>query len=162
MFLTNIDTVVMALFLGCGILLVVLMGILASFRFQYKETKTVLSLFFKLVGIYIISLSIYAFIFLFRWPEITDIFICAILSGIGLWFYLRLFIVFRQFINTTILLTCVVLTIINFAAFTIQIMFDINLTLLLFAFLSLILVISIHFLVLSILIKFRGEVNYDE
>jgi hypothetical protein len=162
MFLTNLDTVVIALFLGSGVILITLLGILMLFRFKYKETRILLTFFFRLAEISLISIIIYTLTFLFRWPNLTDILIYAILNIFALWFYSRLFTVFRQFINPTFVWSCMVLTIINFLVLTIQIITDSNSLLLLFAFLSLILVTILHFLILSVLIEFQGEPIYDK
>jgi hypothetical protein len=157
MFLTNLDTVVIALFLGSGVILITLFGILILFRFKYKETRILLTFFFRLVEISLASIVIYTLTFLFRWPNLTDILIYAVLNIFALWFYSRLFTVFRQFIDLTLVWSCIVLTIFNFLVLTIQIVVDNNSLLLLFAFLSLVLVTILHFLVLSVLIKFQGE-----
>jgi len=157
MFLTNIDTVVVALFLCSSITLITLLGILILFRFKYKESKLLLSFFFRLVGILFVSIIVFLSTLLFKWPNLTDILICGVLNIFELWFYFRLFTVFRQFINIPLILTYVILIILNFVIFTIQVAIDNNLFLFLSAFLSFLIVINLHFLVLSILIKFEGN-----
>jgi hypothetical protein len=147
----------MALFLGSGVIVITLLGILLLFSLKYKEAKILLSFFFRIVGISIISIMIYTFTFLFRWPNSTDILICAILNIFGLWFCSRLFFVFREFISLPIILSYVILIIIDFIIFTIQVIVDINSLLFLSAFLSLVIAINLHFLTLSVLIKFEGD-----
>jgi membrane-bound ClpP family serine protease len=91
MFLTNLDAVIISLFLGSGIILMTLFGILLSFRFKYNETKILLSMFFNLVIFSIILLLTYGFILLFRWPGMIDFSIFTTLNVIVIWLYVRLF-----------------------------------------------------------------------
>jgi len=157
MFLTNIDTVVIALFLCSSITLITLLGVLILFRIRYKEAKTLLSFFFRLAGTLIVSTIVFLLSLLFKWPNLTDILICGVLSIFELWFYFRLFTVFRQFINLPLILIYIILIILNFIIFTVQVAVDSNLSLFLSAFLSFLIVINLHFLILSILIKFEGN-----
>ena len=160
MFLTNLDTIIISLFLGSGIILMTLFGILLSFRFKYNESKILLSMFFSLVIFSIISLLTYGFILLFRWPGIIDFSIFATLNIIVIWLYVRLFSVFQQFIKLIVILMGIGLVVINFIVFTIQIITGNNLLMLLAGFLSLLTVIVLHFLVLIVLIKFQNEPEY--
>jgi len=160
MFLTNLDTIIISLFLGSGIILMTLFGILLSFQFKYKESRILLSMFFSLTIFSIISLLSYGFIVLFRWPGMIDFSIFATINIIIIWLYVRLFSVFRQFIKLTMILVVIGLVIINFIIFTIQIITGNNLLLLLAGFLSLLIVIALYFLILAVLIKFQNEPEY--
>jgi hypothetical protein len=160
MFLTNLDTIIISLFLGSGIILMTLFGILLSFQFKYKESRILLSMFFSLTIFSIISLLSYGFIVLFRWPGMIDFSIFATINIIIIWLYVRLFSVFRQFIKLTMILVVIGLVIINFIIFTIQIITGNNLLMLLAGFLSLLTAIVLHFLVLIVLIKFQNEPEY--
>ena len=160
MFLTNLDTIIISLFLGSGIILMTLFGILLSFQFKYKESRILLSMFFSLTIFSIISLLSYGFIVLFRWPGMIDFSIFATINIIIIWLYVRLFSVFRQFIKLTMILVVIGLVIINFLIFTIQIITGNNLLLLLAGFLSLLIVIALYFLILAVLIKFQNEPEY--
>jgi len=160
MFLTNLDTIIMSLFLGSGIILMTLFGILLSFRFKYNEAKILLSMFLNLVIFSIILLLIYGFIIFFRWPGIIDISIFATLNVLVIWFYVRLFSVFRQFIKLVIVLIAIGLIIANFIVFVIQIITGNNILMLLSGFLLLSMVIDLYFLILIVLIKFQNEPEY--
>jgi len=157
MFLTDLDAIIISMFLGSEIILMTLFGILLSFQLKYKEANILISMFFRLVIFSIISLLIYGFIVLFRWPGLSDFLVLAVIQAIVIWSYFRLFSVFRQFIKLTIILIGVILVIMNFGVFTIQIITGNNLLMLLGGFLALLTVINLHFLVLSILIKFQKE-----
>jgi len=160
MFLTNLDTIIISLFLGSGIILMILFGILLSFQFKYTEAKILLSMFFSLVVFSIISLLTYCFILLFRWPGIIDFSIFATLNIIIIWLYVRLFSVFRQFIKLVAILIGIGLVVVNFIVFTIQIITGNNLLMLLAGFLSLLTAIVLHLLILTVLIKFQNEPEY--
>ena len=160
MFLTNLDTIIISLFLGSGIILMILFGILLSFQFKYKEARILLSMFFSLVIFSIISLLAYGFIVLFRWPGMIDFSIFATISMIVIWLYVRLFSVFRQFIKLTMILMVIGLVILNFIVFTIQIITGNNSLMLIAGFLSLLTVIDLYFLTLAVLIKFQNEPEY--
>ena len=157
MFLTDLDTIIISLFLGSEIILMTLLGIILSFQFKYKEADILISMFFRLVIISIISLLTYGFIILFKWPGLIDFLVIVIINAITIWSYLRLFSVFRQFIKLSVILTGVILTVITFGIFIIQVVFGNNLLMLCGGLLSLLIVINLHFLVLSVLIEFQKE-----
>lgn len=161
MFLTNLDTIIISLFLGSGIILMTLFGILLSFQIKYKESGILLSMFFRIVIFLMISLLAYGFIILFRWPGWGDFLVFAVINIIVVWSYFRLFSVFRQFIGFPTVMVGVILIIINFIVFTIQIVTGNNLLMLLSGFLSLLTVADLHFLVLLGLIKFQNEPKYE-
>ena len=160
MFLTNLDAVIISLFLGSGIILTTLFGALLSFQFKYKEAKILLSMFFNLVIFSIISLLTYGFIIFFRWPGMIDFSIFATLNIIVIWLYVRLFSVFRQFVKLVAILTGIGLVVVNFIVFTIQLISGNNSLMLLAGFLSLLTAIVLHLLVLIVLIKFQNEPEY--
>ncbi|MFA6184598.1 MAG: hypothetical protein WCT51_01650 [Candidatus Shapirobacteria bacterium] len=160
MFLTNLDTIIISLFLGSGIILMTLFGILLSFQFKYKEARILLSMFFSLVISSIILLLTYGFIILFRWPGMIDFSVFTTINIVVVWLYIRLFSVFRQFIRPTEILIGIGLIILNFIVFTIQINTGNNLLMLLAGFLSLLTVIDLYFLILAVLIKFQNEPEY--
>ena len=157
MFLTDLDTIIISMFLGSEIILMALFGILLSFQFKYKEANILISMFFRLVIFSIISLLVYGFVILFRWPGLSDFLVLAAIQAIVIWCYFRLFSVFRQFIKLSTILIGVILVIMNFGVFTVQIVTENNLLMLLGGFLALLTVINLHFLVLSVLIKFQKE-----
>jgi len=157
MFLTDLDTIIISMFLGSEIILMTLFGILLSFQFKYKEANILISMFFRLVIFSIISLLVYGFIVLFRWPGLSDFLVLAAIQVIIVWGYFRLFSVFRQFIKLLTILIGVILIIMNFGVFTLQIIIGNNLLMLLGGFLALLTVINLYFLVLSVLIKFQKE-----
>jgi len=160
MFLTNLDAVIISLFLGSGIILMTLFGILLSFRFKYNEAKILLSMVFSLVIFSIILLLTYGFIIFFRWPGMIDLSIFATLNIIVVWLYVRLFSVFRQFIKLMAILMGIGLVVVNFIVFTVQIISGNNLLMLLAGFLSLLTAIHLHLLILIVLIKFQNEPEY--
>ncbi|MDD2224820.1 MAG: hypothetical protein PHP97_01510 [Candidatus Shapirobacteria bacterium] len=161
MFLTNLDAVIISLFLGSGIILTTLFGILLSFQFKYKELKILLSMFFSLTIFSIISLLAYGFIILFRWPGMIDVSIFATINILVIWLYVRLFSVFRQFVRLMAISIAIGLIIVNFIVFIIQVITGNNLLMLLAGFLSLLTVIDLHFLTLTVLIKFQNEPEYE-
>jgi hypothetical protein len=162
MFLTNLDAVIISLFLGSGIILMILFGVLLSFQFKYSEAKILLSMFFSLIIFSVILLLTYGFIVFFRWPGIIDFSIFATLNLIVIWLYVRLFSVFQQFIKLMMILMGIGLLVVNFIVFTIQIITGNNLLMLLAGFLSLLTVIVLHFLMLTVLIKFQNEPEYKQ
>jgi hypothetical protein len=149
-----------SLFLGSGIILMTLFGMLLSFQFKYKESRILLSMFFSLVISSIILLLTYGFIILFRWPGIIDFSVFTIINIVVIWLYVRLFLVFRQFIKLIMILVMIGLVTINFMVFTIQVITGNNLLMLLAGFLSLLAVIGLYFLILAVLIKFQNEPEY--
>lgn len=161
MFLTNLSTIVISLFLASGIILTTLLGIILLFQFKYKDAKILLSMLFNLAIISTILLLTYGYIILFRWPGMTDWVIFLCINIISIWFYFRLFSVFQQFIRLIVVLIGVFLTVVNFGVFTVQIMTDNNLLMLLSGFLGLLIAINLHFLTLSLLIKFQKEPIYE-
>lgn len=161
MFLTNLDTVAITFFLGSGIILVVLFGLMITIRLRYRETKFLLPMFLRLIGISLILLSAYCFILFFRWPGVVDFLIFAFINVIVIFGYIRLFSVFRQFIRFYRILISMFLIAVGFGIFTINFFGESNLIFLEAGFISLLTVINLHFLAISTLIKLRQEPKYE-
>jgi hypothetical protein len=145
----------MALFLASGIILITLLGTLVLFLFKYENSKVLLVMLLKLVIISLVAILFYIFAIFFKKPGIFDLLMFGFISMMGVVVCLRLFLIFREFVNFWWILTIVILIMINFAAFIFQIFVDNDHLALLSGAVALLIITNVHFLALSVLIKFQ-------
>jgi hypothetical protein len=159
MFLTNLDTIAIALFLGSGIILVTLFGILVTVSIKHpKEGGFLIRYFYSLTGLFFVSLLIYSYMLLFSWLGNLYILASVLFTLFTLWFLYRLT---RHYplINRYLFGGCIASIVVQFIMSIVYVISGNILFLLLISLMNTLAVIMLHFLAVLTLTKFPFLTN---